>query len=82
MLCTVVSHQLDPVTPVGAVVGVGEGVQQQLMNAVRVPAASVHQRDKDVGHAPRAGQDEPWCGIGDALVHPLKREIEDRIVVL
>lgn len=74
MLCTAISHQLDPVTPVCAVVCIGEGVQQQLVNAVRVPAASIHQRDEDVGHASRAGQDEPRCRIGDAFVHPLRRE--------
>lgn len=74
MLCTAISHQLDPVTPVCAVVGIGEGVQQQLMNAVRVPAAPIHQRDEDVGHASRAGQDEPRCRIGNAFVHPLRRE--------
>lgn len=55
-------------------VGIGEGVQQQLMNAVRVPAAPIHQRDEDVGHASRAGQDEPRCRIGNAFVHLLRRE--------
>lgn len=49
--CAHHSHQLDPVTDVCAVVGIWKGVQQQLMNAVCIPAAPIHQRDKDVSHS-------------------------------
>lgn len=72
--CAQRSHQLDPVTDVCAVVGIWKGVQQQLVNAVRIPAAPIHQCDKDVSHASRACQDEPWCRIANAFVHPLWRE--------
>lgn len=71
--CAQRSHQLDPVTDVCAVVGIWKGVQQQLMNAVRIPAALIHQRDEDVSHASRACQDQPWCRIANAFVHPLQR---------
>lgn len=71
--CAQHSHQLDPVTDVCAVVGIWKGVQQQLMNTVRIPAAPIHQRDKDVSHASWAGKDEPWCRIANAFAHPLQR---------
>lgn len=72
--CAQRSHQLDPVTDVCAVVGIWKGVQQQLVNAVHIPTAPIHQCDKDVSHASRACQDEPWCRIANAFVHPLRRE--------
>lgn len=71
--CAQHSHQLDPVTDVCAVVGIWKGVQQQLMNTVCIPAAPIHQRDKDVSHASWAGKDETWCRIANAFVHPLQR---------
>lgn len=71
--CAQHSHQLDPVTDVCAVVGIWKGVQQQLMNTVCIPGAPIHQRDKDVSHASWSCQDEPWCRIANAFVHPLQR---------
>lgn len=70
--CAHRSYQLDPVTDVCAVVGIWKGVQQQLMNTVRIPAAPIHQCDKDVSHTSRACQDQPWCRIGNAFIHSLQ----------
>lgn len=70
--CAHRSYQLDPVTDVCAVVGIWKGVQQQLMNTVRIPAAPIHQCDKDVSHTSRACQDQPWCRIANAFIHSLQ----------
>lgn len=70
--CAHGSHQLDPVTDVCAVVGIWEGVLQELMDTVCVPAAPIHQCDKDVSHTSRPCQDQPWCRIPNALIHSLQ----------
>lgn len=74
--CAHRSHQLDPVTDVCAVVGIWKGVQQQLMNTVHIPAAPIHQRDEDVSHASWACQNQPWCRIANAFIHPLQKETQ------
>ncbi|KAA8595775.1 hypothetical protein FQN60_011066 [Etheostoma spectabile] len=77
---------LDPVTNVCAVVGIWKGVQQQFMNTVHIPAASIHQRDEDVSHASRACQDQPWCRIANAFIKgftsitsALKRDVFEQL---
>lgn len=42
------------------------------MNTVCIPGTPIHQHDKDVSHAPGACQDQPWCWIANAFIHPLQ----------